>query len=147
MPRKDAIRTLHSVLVRRRDALRSAMAGDWSLLQELRTTSKSDVADFAVDAVQDEITSQLAEVESRELERIENALERMHSGEYGTCENCRQGIPLTRLQALPYATLCIGCQRKAEESGGARLPTEGGRVTDRGVFENDSALSEIGSDA
>ena len=146
MIRKEAILTLHSVLVRRRDALRSALAGDWSLLQELRATSKSDAADLAVDAVQDEITSQLAAVEGRELEYIENALERMHAGGYGICENCRQDIPLMRLQALPYATLCISCQREEEKSRGARVTTDWGRAADRGGVDADNVLDEIGSD-
>ena len=146
MIRKEAILNLHSVLVRRRDALRSALAGDWSLLQELRTTSKSDAADFAVDAVQDEITSQLAAVEGRELEHIENALQRMRAGAYGDCENCRQDIPLMRLQALPYATLCINCQREEEKSRGVRVTTDWRRAADRSVVDAENILGEIGLD-
>ena len=56
--RNEAISYLRKVLVRRRDALRSALAGDLSLLKELRGQSRGDVADFALDAAQDEISSQ-----------------------------------------------------------------------------------------
>jgi len=117
MARKDALLNLHAILVRRRDALRSALAGDLSLLRELRSESPGDLVDAALDSSHDEISSQLAEVESRELASIENALERMRAGQYGTCEYCGGKIPMARLNALPYATMCIGCQREAERSG------------------------------
>ena len=77
MTRKEAMMHLRKVLIRRRDALRNALAGDLSVLQELRGQSRGDAADFALDATHDEINSQLAEVESRELANIENALESM----------------------------------------------------------------------
>ena len=91
MARKEALLNLRAILVRRRDALRSALAGDLTLLKELRSESPGDVIDAAVDSAQDEISSQLAEVESRELASIENALERMRTGHYGTCEYCEIG--------------------------------------------------------
>ncbi len=117
MARKDAIKNLRDVLIKRRDALRKALAGDLSLLNELREQSSGDVVDFALDSAQDEISSQLAEVESRELGSIDNALEQIREGTYGVCEGCKTSIPLARLQALPYATCCIGCQRELEKQG------------------------------
>jgi DnaK suppressor protein len=117
MARKDALLNLRAILVRRRDALRSALAGDLTLLRELRSESPGDLVDAAYDSAQDEISSQLAEVESRELANIENALDRMKAGSYGLCEVCSGKIPLARLDALPYATMCIECQRELERSG------------------------------
>jgi DnaK suppressor protein len=117
MARKDAIKNLRDVLIKRRDALRKALAGDLSLLKELREQSSGDVVDFALDSAQDEISSQLAEVESRELGNIDIALERIREGTYGACEGCETSIPLARLQALPYATCCIDCQRELEKQG------------------------------
>jgi len=117
MARKESLSNLHAILVRRRDALRSALAGDLTLLRELRSESPGDVIDAAYDSAQDEISSQLAEVESRELANIENALERMRAGKYGSCEVCGGKIPMARLNALPYATVCIECQRELERSG------------------------------
>lgn len=117
MARKDALKNMRAILVKRRDALRSALAGDLTLLKELRSESPGDVIDAAYDSAQDEISSQLAEVESRELASIENALERMKDGTYGQCEVCSSRIPMARLDALPYATMCIGCQRDLERFG------------------------------
>ena len=115
MARKDQILKMRDVLLNRRDALRKALAGDLSSLKELRQQSTGDVVDAALDAAQDEISSQLAEVESRELASIERALESMREGSYGVCEHCEERIPMPRLTALPYATSCIECQRKSEE--------------------------------
>lgn len=126
MARKDALLNLRAILVRRRDALRSALAGDLSLLKELRSESPGDVMDAAYDSAQDEISSQLAEVESKELASIENALDRMKVGKYGLCEVCGCKIPMARLNALPYATMCIGCQRDVERSGGVAGRAEPG---------------------
>ena len=100
------------LLLKRRDALRAALAGDLSSLREL---SSGDEVDWALDSAQDEISSQLAEVESRELGHIENALERIETGQYGICEACEKKIPSVRLEALPYATLCLACQRETDE--------------------------------
>lgn len=131
MARKDALQNLRDVLVKRRDALRMAIAGDFSLLKELEGQSSSDVIDAALDTAQDEISSRLAEVESRELASIENAIQRMDAGEYGRCEHCNCNIPLARLQALPYATYCIDCQRQKELlSRGGGSTTDWGRIID-----------------
>ncbi len=96
MARKDGMAKMRQLLVMRRDALRKALAGDLSLLKQLREQSAGDVVDFALDSAQDEINSQLAEVESRELARIEIALERIRTGEYGLCESCGGRIPMAR---------------------------------------------------
>jgi len=143
MARKDAIVNMRNVLVKRRDALRKALAGDLSLLSELRQQSGGDVIDAALDSAQDEINSQLAEVESRELASIEKALEQMREGSYGVCEHCSKTIPLTRLNALPYATTCIECQRLAEEG---RLETDGAADWSRVLDSNtdiDVTISDI----
>ena len=121
MARKDAILNLKTVLLKRRDALRKALAGDLSMLKELREQTTGDVVDLALDSAQDEISSQLAEVESRELAYIEYALEQMREGRYGTCGGCNGKIPLARLKALPYAASCIECQRSAEQNPGSDL--------------------------
>ena len=114
MTRKESLIKLRDVLLIRREALRKALAGDLSLLQQL-STDGGDVVDIAMDTAQDEISSQLAQVESRELGHIEEALDRMKEGRYGDCDVCDKPIPLARLQAVPYATACIACARQKEK--------------------------------
>ena len=145
MAQKDGMAKMRQLLVMRRDALRKALAGDLSMLkQQLREQSAGDVVDFALDSAQDEINSQLAEVESRELARIEVALERIRSGEYGRCEACSQKIPMARLSALPYATLCIECQREAERTGNSGAgANDWGRVMDSSSGDNELSINDI----
>ena len=143
MARKDAIHKMREILILRRDALRKALAGDLSALQELREQTAGDLIDFALDSAQDEINSQLAEVESRELAMIENALERMRSGHYGVCEGCGCKIPLARLNALPYATSCIECQREMEKYGAAHAGDQDwGRIADSSG-DNELSINDL----
>ena len=116
MGRKQQLEQLKKVLLKRRDALRKAIEGDWTLLNELRDQG-GDLLDLALDSSQGELNSQLMEAESRELAQIERAIERFDAGTYGLCEVTGKPIPLARLQALPYATLCIEAQRALEKRG------------------------------
>ena len=144
MTRKDSILKMRDLLVTRRDALRKALAGDLSLLRQLREQTGGDVVDAALDAAQDEISSQLAEVESRELANIEKALLLIKKGNYGECEGCGERIPLARLNALPYATSCIECQRASENSGGANGQSgDWSRVLDGGYSDVDVSFSDL----
>ena len=146
MARKDAILSMYNILIKRRDALRKALAGDLSLLKELRDQASGDVVDAALDSAQDEISSQLAEVESRELASIDKALARMREGVFGSCEGCREKIPMARLNALPYATFCIECQREVEKHGEAAFENaDWGRVLDGGG-DQDLTINDIEMD-
>ena len=145
MARKDAVSSMRQILIKRRDALRQALAGDLSLLKELRAQTAGDLVDAALDSAQDEISSQLAEVESRELASVEYALERMRTGKYGVCEGCGQKIPMARLNALPYATYCIGCAREAEKYGSVGgHDNDWGRLADGGSGgESEATLDDV----
>jgi DnaK suppressor protein len=113
MARRDALLRLHKTLLARGVALRKALAGELADLR-LKTSETGDSADAAFDAGSEEIASQLAELEARELSQIERALVRMKQGTYGLCEHCQTKIPVARLNALPYSTTCVQCQREME---------------------------------
>ncbi|HEX4148320.1 MAG TPA: TraR/DksA family transcriptional regulator, partial [Pirellulales bacterium] len=84
------------------------------------------------------------EVESRELASIENALERMRTGHYGVCEACAGRIPMARLNALPYATLCIECQRESERYGAAHAnDADWGRLVDNGGGDAELSINDL----
>ena len=113
MARRDALLKLHKRLVARRDALRQVLAQD---LDDLRGNVRGDLTGDAVDAAfdsgSDEISSQLAEFAARELAQVERAIQSLKRGTFGTCEICDAKIPVARLNALPYSTSCIECQRE-----------------------------------
>lgn len=122
MIRKDSLQKLHLRLTTRRDALRKALSGDLHSLREVAARDfVGDTVDAAVDAANEEINTQLVEIESRELEQIEHALEMMARGVYGRCEYCGEKIALERLNALPYTNCCISCARENERRGAAGM--------------------------
>ena len=72
------------------------------------------LADTATETVDREIGNTLEEHDERLLAEIDAALRRIEDGTYGKCVNCGAPIPEERLEAMPWATLCIDCKRKEE---------------------------------
>jgi DnaK suppressor protein len=72
------------------------------------------MADTATETVDREIDYTLEEHDERMLTAIDGALRRIDAGTYGVCVNCGAQIPAERLEAMPWATLCIDCKRKEE---------------------------------
>jgi len=72
------------------------------------------LADTATETVEREIGNTLEEHDERLLVAIDAALQRIEDGTYGKCVNCGAPIPEERLEAMPWATLCIDCKRKEE---------------------------------
>ena len=115
MARQDALVRLHTTLAARRDEILMKRQVDLDTLHNFHDDPTGDAADVAFESGSEEMASQLAELDSRELSQIERALRKLHQGTYGVCESCSQKIPLGRLNALPYSTMCIECQREMEE--------------------------------
>jgi DnaK suppressor protein len=76
------------------------------------------MADIGSDNYEQEFTLSLMESDGQALDRIETALERIEEGTYGACEECGVRIPKTRLNAIPYATLCVKCASEQEKGAG-----------------------------
>jgi DnaK suppressor protein len=109
----DEIR--HRLLAERRELLaRAVLSGSSSLAPDERD---SDDADAAATTDMREHAMWLLQDHRQKLELIERALQRLKDGSYGRCENCGGAISPERLEALPYATQCIGCQERAERQG------------------------------
>jgi RNA polymerase-binding transcription factor DksA len=92
-----------------------------SALKKTRSESNGDLssmpihmADIGSDNFEQEFTLSLMENEEGTLDSIENALERIASGTFGSCEECGVKIPKARLNAIPYAPLCVKCAQHQE---------------------------------
>jgi DnaK suppressor protein len=72
------------------------------------------MADTGTETVDREIDYTLEESDGRLLAAIDDALARIEAGTYGICVNCGAQIAPERLEAMPWATLCIDCKRKEE---------------------------------
>ena len=105
---------------------RALLAGDINHMEEEalkknRQESSGDLsnmpvhlADVSSDNYEQELTLELMENKGEVLSRIENALEKIKNGTYGTCEICQKRIKKARLEAIPYARYCISCQESSE---------------------------------
>jgi DnaK suppressor protein len=108
--------------------LRARLRGDVtqmaeSALKKNRTEGTGDLssmpihmADLGSDNFEQEFTLSLMETEEGTLERIESALERIEEGSYGVCEECGLKIPKKRLNAIPFAVMCVKCASQYEQS-------------------------------
>lgn len=72
------------------------------------------MADIGSDNFEQEFTLSLMENDGGTLSAIEASLERIEEGTYGLCEECGVKIPKSRLNAIPYATLCVRCAQQQE---------------------------------
>jgi DnaK suppressor protein len=63
-----------------------------------------------------ELDMTLVDSTRKALEDVERALQRADEGSYGTCGQCGEPIPESRLRAVPAAELCIACKEREEAS-------------------------------
>lgn len=67
-----------------------------------------------------DLNYRIKERESRLISKIQDALDRIESGEFGICEECGEEISEKRIMARPVTTLCISCKTKQEAMEKAR---------------------------
>jgi DnaK suppressor protein len=75
---------------------------------------KGDEIDLATGEISRELDAKISMRQHKQLKEIEEALERIKHGEYGTCEECGEPIPEQRLRLFPSARLCVRCQEEAD---------------------------------
>lgn len=73
------------------------------------------MADMSSDTAERELSMNIVSSEQAVLYQIDEALKRIDDGGYGACESCGKAITMSRLRAVPYASLCITCQRVKEK--------------------------------
>jgi DnaK suppressor protein len=111
------LQQVRSELESERDRLKAAITGvnhTGSLSDEtgdLSIGQDDHIADTASDTYMRELDGGLEENAEHLLAKIESALQRLEDGTYGTCAICGRPIDEERLQAVPYAKLCIDDKR------------------------------------
>ena len=83
-------------------------------VDEVAATSDNHMGDVATATLGREIDYTLGENSEQVLAEIDRALERIHDGTYGKCTSCGKEIAAERLEAYPWASLCIDDARRAE---------------------------------
>ena len=102
-------------LTAQRATILASLAGQSADMKNLvKPVESGDEADVASDAVDRTILDSLGAQDAQLLRQIDGALERIRLNKYGICIGCGKEIPQARLEALPYALMCINCA-SAEE--------------------------------
>ena len=73
-----------------------------------------DLADIAADDIDRKTLEALSSHDMKRLLLIDSAISRIKNERYGICLRCSKKIPAERLEAIPYAFLCIECQTSDE---------------------------------
>jgi RNA polymerase-binding protein DksA len=113
MPEPALLATIRTSLQAQREGLRRELSG-YGADPDTGELTFDDDAGFADRSHSSEERSRLiAVVESlrANLRDVDIALAKLTSGEYGTCEGCGRSIGSERLEAIPWAGLCIDCKR------------------------------------
>ena len=71
----------------------------------------------AVDLEETDVEQALLDNEKALLAKVQQALVRIENGTYGICTNCGQPIPEKRLEAIPWASLCVSCEQERGTGG------------------------------
>ncbi|MGH7906854.1 MAG: TraR/DksA family transcriptional regulator [Candidatus Binataceae bacterium] len=117
------IEALRGVLVRLRDDTFARVRAFREEQGDDVVPAPGDEMDAAKSLADVETHASLIDQAESRLLAIDDALARLKRGTYGICENCGEPIPLARLEAVPFATYCVDCQR--DVSKGA-VPGQGG---------------------
>lgn len=105
---EDSLNTLKDEIV---DKL---VASNQDFKQIVEGMDPKDLADIASDDIDRKMIEAIGSKELNRLKLIESALTRIKQGKYGLCMKCGKRIPLDRLEAIPYALLCIACKSEEE---------------------------------
>lgn len=69
----------------------------------------ADFSEQTTESENDEVLDEIHHEAKAELMLVNNAIQRIAQGNYGTCSGCEEKINPDRLTALPYITTCINC--------------------------------------
>ncbi len=107
----DERRRVEHAIATLRDEHRGSLDDE---VEEVTGTTDNHLADTASATLGREIDYTLGDNSKQVLSEIDAALKRIEDGTYGTCVNCGGEIPRERLEAQPWASLCIDCKRRSE---------------------------------
>lgn len=110
VPRADAAPHPPSAISRLRVALCEALADELVQIAESQKTVDALTGHQDSDSILErEIAERRRSLGLESVADIETALERIEAGTYGACERCGGPIAIERLEAIPFARLCVTC--------------------------------------
>ncbi|HOX32890.1 MAG TPA: TraR/DksA family transcriptional regulator [Spirochaetales bacterium] len=112
---KDSIEKMKELLLaQKREILETLVSTNADFRAIVEEMDPKDFADVASDDIDRKMIEALGSQDIKRLRAIDAALGRINLGKYGICVKCNKKIPQERLLALPYAVLCVDCQKGEE---------------------------------
>ena len=97
------------------EILRNIAAENEEFKELIEDKDPKDLVDIASEDIDKRILKTLEAKEITRLQQIDSAIGRIENGRYGNCMKCGTKIPKERLEAIPYAFLCIKCKSHDEK--------------------------------
>lgn len=112
---RDFIAQIHqSLITLKTEIISNLIVGNEDFKEIVEGMDPKDLADIASDDIDRKMIEALGAQDLKRLRLIDSALTRIQQGKYGLCMKCGKRIPQDRLEAIPYALMCIDC-KTAEE--------------------------------
>lgn len=112
---KDFVQTMKaSLLTLKQEILDTLAAENEDFRSMMDTMDPKDLVDIASDDIDRKMMESIGAQDVKRLRLIDAALARIEGGRYGACMKCNKKIPRERLEALPYALMCVECKTTDE---------------------------------
>jgi len=98
------------MLLEKREQVMAGLGIKFDTIAKMGRVAEEDQAQMSHDEF---VSLHLNSLDYGQLRLIEEALDRLHSGDYGVCLACEEAIPAKRLHAIPWARYCVTCQEEA----------------------------------
>jgi RNA polymerase-binding protein DksA len=98
----------------KKEIISNLMVGNADFKEIMEGMDPKDMADIASDDIDRKMIEAIGSQDLKRLRLIDSALTRIQQGKYGLCMKCGKRIPQERLEAIPYALMCIACKTADE---------------------------------
>jgi len=105
----NATESYRNALLDKREKVLLGLGVKFDTLARMGRIAEEDQAQISHDEF---VSLQLNSLDYLQLRLVEEALDRLNSGDYGFCLACDLPIPSKRLEALPWARYCVQCQEE-----------------------------------
>ncbi|MDC7127058.1 MAG: TraR/DksA family transcriptional regulator [Spirochaetales bacterium] len=104
----------NKLIAQKEEIIKSLMSDSDDFDAIVKAKQPKDLADIAADDIDRNTLETLSSNDVKRLRLIDSALSRIDNERYGLCMRCGKKIPRERLEAIPYALMCIACKSTDE---------------------------------
>ncbi len=108
---KRELKRFRALLEEKRDTIVNS-TGKKTYWENMENTRHGDFVDQASDDNEVHVNIRLRQTDAKLLRAIESAISRIDNGTFGVCTSCEEEISISRLNAVPWTSLCLQCKEK-----------------------------------